>query len=154
MELISTHWCRLWIYYKLLYSMFSKDTKPFHFIKRNIIWKLTSKVKYIDQINGGLIMFLGNLKVRFSLRLVGSIVKIWKEWRQKETQTYFSVQRFMTYILFRCHRSIDNPMIFMFLFCREKAHNNKKSSLENSKPCRKSQITTRSVEPWDRFVIY
>ena len=59
----------------------------------------------------------------------------------------------MTYILFRCHRSIDNPMIFMFLSCREKAHN-KKSSRENSKPCRKSQITTRSVEPWDGFVIY
>ena len=44
-------------------------------------------------------------------------------------------------------------MIFMFLSCREKAHN-KKSSRENSKPCRKSQIMTRSVEPWDGFVIY
>ena len=29
-------------------------------------------------------------------------------------------------------------MIFIFLFCREKAHDNEEFSRENSKPCRKS----------------
>ena len=38
-------------------------------------------------------------------------------------------------------------MIFCFLSCHEKAHDNKEFSCENSKPCRKSQIKTRKVEP-------
>ena len=33
-------------------------------------------------------------------------------------------------------------MIFIFLSCREKAHDNKEFSRENSKPRRKSRITT------------
>ena len=47
--------------------MFSKCTQIFDFIRRNIIQKLPYKVKYIDQINGGLIMFFGNSRVRFCL---------------------------------------------------------------------------------------
>ena len=35
------------------------------------------------------------------------------------------------------------PMIFTFLSCHEKAHDNKEFSQENSKPHRESQITTR-----------
>ena len=47
-------------------SILSKATQPFDFIKPNIIQKLAYKVKYISQINGGLIMFfLENSKVRF-----------------------------------------------------------------------------------------
>ena len=37
-------------------------------------------------------------------------------------------------------------MIFIFLFCHEKAHDNEEFSRENSKPCRKSLIMTRLVK--------
>ena len=37
--------------------MFSKNTEPFDFIKCNVIQKLAYEVKYIDEINGGLIVF-------------------------------------------------------------------------------------------------
>ena len=37
--------------------MSSKGASPFDLIKRNIIRKLSYKVKYISQINEGLIMF-------------------------------------------------------------------------------------------------
>ena len=33
-------------------------------------------------------------------------------------------------------------MDFIFLSCREKAHDNKEFSRENSKPCRESRIMT------------
>ena len=55
-------------------NIFSKDTKPFNFIKRNVIWKLVYKIKYVSQIKGGLNMFFGNLRIRFFFKLVGSIV--------------------------------------------------------------------------------
>ena len=51
MELVSTH-CRLWLCYKFLCSIFSKGKQPFDFVKRNVIQKLTYKVKYIIQISG------------------------------------------------------------------------------------------------------
>ena len=35
------------------------------------------------------------------------------------------------------------PMIFIFLSCREKAHDEKEFGRENSKPCRELRITTR-----------
>ena len=47
-------------------SIFSKDTKAFDFTKCNAIRKLAYKVKYIRQINGGLIMFSANSRTRFS----------------------------------------------------------------------------------------
>ena len=37
--------------------MSSKGASPFDFIKRYVIPKLSYKVKYISQINDGLIMF-------------------------------------------------------------------------------------------------
>ena len=60
------------IYFRAEHS-FSKGTQPFDFIKPNVIGKLALKVKYNSQINGGLIMFFGNSRIRF-LKLVGSIV--------------------------------------------------------------------------------
>ena len=45
--------------------MFSKGTQSFDFIKPNVIRKLAHKVKYIDQINSGLIMIFRNPRVRF-----------------------------------------------------------------------------------------
>ena len=70
-ELISAQF-RSWLCYKFLCSMFSQGTQN-HLISSNaiyIIQKVAYKVKYIDQINGVLIMFFGNLRVR----LVGLIV--------------------------------------------------------------------------------
>ena len=37
--------------------MFGKGTQAFDFIKRNVTQKLAHKVKYVDQINGRLILF-------------------------------------------------------------------------------------------------
>ena len=45
--------------------------------------KLTYKVKYISQINGALIMFFWNLRIRF-LKLVDLIVNKWKESTQEK----------------------------------------------------------------------
>ena len=59
------HWHRWWLYYKFLCSIFSKGKQSFDFIKRNVIRKLAYKVKYINQINVGLIMFYGNSRIRF-----------------------------------------------------------------------------------------
>ena len=44
----------------------------------------------------------------------------------------------ITFILLKCHRSIDNSDAFCFLSCHEKAHDNKEFSRENSKPCHES----------------
>ena len=65
MKLISTHRHKLWLCYKFLCSILSKGTQPFDFIKPNVISKLTYKVKYISQINGGLIMFFRDSRIRF-----------------------------------------------------------------------------------------
>ena len=43
-----------------LLSARHKGTKPFDFIKRNVIRNLAHKVNFIGHINGGLIMFFGN----------------------------------------------------------------------------------------------
>ena len=64
MKLISTHSRTLWICYNFLCSIFSKRTQKFDFIKRNLFQKLAYNVKYISQINGDLIMFFGNSRIR------------------------------------------------------------------------------------------
>ena len=69
-----------------LCSIFSKGTQSFDFIKSDIIWKLTYEVKYISQINGGL-MFSRNLRTRF-FKLVGTI---WKESIQKKEHNQHSL---------------------------------------------------------------
>ena len=66
MELISL--CRFWHCCKFMCSILSKATQPVDFIKPNIIQKLANKVKYINQINGGLIIFFfffKNSRIRF-----------------------------------------------------------------------------------------
>ena len=50
--------------------------KTFDFIKPNVIWKLNYKVKYISQINGGLILLL-----------VGSIVNNIEKINRKKSNT-------------------------------------------------------------------
>ena len=44
----------------------------------------------------------------------------------------------ITFILFKCHRCIDNSNGFHLLICHEKALDNEKLSHENSKPRRES----------------
>ena len=48
---------KLWYCYKFICNKFSKATKPFDFIKPNVIRKSAYNVKYISQINSTLIMF-------------------------------------------------------------------------------------------------
>ena len=72
---------------------------------------------------------------------------MWKESIQKKNtiNIQFNLQRVRTtFILFKCQRTIGIIILsFIFLFCCEKAHDNKEFSHENSKPGRESQITTR-----------
>ena len=43
-------------------SILSKATQPVDFIKPNVIQNLANRVKYISQINGGLIMFFSSIR--------------------------------------------------------------------------------------------
>ena len=45
-----------------MFCIFSKAIQPYDFIKPNVIQKLAYEVKYISQINGGLIMFFRKFK--------------------------------------------------------------------------------------------
>ena len=47
--------------------MCSTFTQPFDFIKPNEIQKLAIQVKYISQINGGLIMFFSEFREEYFL---------------------------------------------------------------------------------------
>ena len=48
----------------------------------------------------------------------------------------------ITFILFKCHRFINNSNDSNFLSCHEEAHDNKEFGQENSKPPHESQIMT------------
>ena len=52
-------------FYRFLCSVFIKSTQTFDSMKPSVIWKLTYKVKYISQINGALIMFFRNSRIKF-----------------------------------------------------------------------------------------
>ena len=73
----STHWLRWRLCYKFLCSIFSKGTEPFDYTKSNIIWKLTFNIKYINQINGGLILFFKNSRIFF----FNWLVWLWTIWK-------------------------------------------------------------------------
>ena len=117
MELITAHLSRWGLCYKFLCSIFSKGTQSFDFIKRKVIRKLSYKFKCISQINGCLIMFFGNSRVRFlkiSWLDCGQCGK--NQYKKKEHNQHssvFSVK--ITLILFKCHRSIDNSNNFYLL---------------------------------------
>ena len=73
----------------------------------------------------------------FFFKLVGLIVSTVQRINKKRgTRTpLFSDQSVkITFTLFKCPRSIDNPTGFIFLSCRKKIHDNKEFSRENSKP--------------------
>ena len=118
MELITTHCSKLEHCYRFLHSIFSKGTQPFAFIKCNVIQRLASKIKCISQINGGLIMFFGNWRMRiFKISWLdcGHCGK--SQYKKKEHNKQFIVQSVkITFILFKCHRSIDNSSdIYLFI---------------------------------------
>ena len=87
MELVSTHWHRLWLCHKFLGSMFSKDLQPFDSIKHNIIRKLAYKVKYNSQINGSFDHVLRKFKNKIFLKLVGFFVNNIGRIQEKGTQS-------------------------------------------------------------------
>ena len=132
--------------------LFSKSTQQSDFLKQNIIRKLTYKVKYISQINRGLIMFFTKSRDTF-------FKIIWMAWlwtigktRYKKNEhnqhsSVFKVLRSHSYSL-NVTDSLLIPVIFIFLSCCEKAHNNKGLSREILKPCCESWITTRCIKPW------
>ena len=59
--LLSIHWHRLWHCCKFMCSIFGKSTKPFAFIKPNIIQKLAYKIKYISQTMNAFRKFESNI---------------------------------------------------------------------------------------------
>ena len=85
----------------------TKDAKLFDFIELNIIQTVAHKIKYIGQINGGLIRYL---RIRF-------LQISWLNYEQYEKNHYkkeehsqqFSVQSVkITFKCFKYHKSIDN----------------------------------------------
>ena len=97
-------------------SIFSKATEPFDFIKHNIIRNSAYMVKYISQINRGLMFFTGS-RLRFFIMLA-RLRTIWKGSIQerKTINTVQSVQSVnVIFILRKCYRSIDNSIEF-YLF--------------------------------------
>ena len=66
----------LWLCYKFLCRIFSKSKQPIDFIKPNVIRKLAYKVKYISQINEGLIMFYWIFENKNFLNYLHSIERI------------------------------------------------------------------------------
>ena len=78
-------------------SIFIKEPQHLNFIKRNRIWKLVYKVKYIGEINGGLIMFIENSRIRFFKNYLVWLRTIWKE------------------SIFQCKRFINNSNDFYLL---------------------------------------
>ena len=66
---------------------------------------------------------------------------ITKKGTQSKQFTVQSVKVIISYYL-NVTDPLIIPLIFIFLSCREKAHDNEVFSHENSKPHRKSRITT------------
>ena len=90
-------------------SLFSKATQPSDFIKPNVIRKLAYKVKYIGQINGGLIMFFR----KFENSWLYCEKYGMNQYKKKEHNQQFSVQSVMiAFTLSKCHRSIENSIDF------------------------------------------
>ena len=71
------------------------------------------------------------------------------QYKKKKHKQHCSMFKVITFIIFKCHRSIDNFIDFYFFSCRKKAHDNKEFSRGNSKPRNESGVTTRPVKPWE-----
>ena len=88
-------------------SILSKATVPVDFIKPNIIKKLANKVKYIGQINGGLIMFFfQEFKNKIFLKYLAQLWTIKNQWKNWKINTK------ITYMWRRC----DTPQNYFLAF--------------------------------------
>ena len=135
MKLISTHRHRLWLCHKFLCSIFSKGAQPFDFIKPNLIWKLTYKVQYISQINGGLIMFFQNLRIQlFGLNRY--------EKRNKQHSSVFKVWKWISFFLNGTDPLII-PLIFLPFYLFVKRLMITKNSVMKIQNLCESQMMTR-----------
>ena len=103
----------MWHFCKFICSIFSKATETLDFIKCNIIQKLAYKSQKYIS------------QVNGGLNIFFRNLRIRFEYYQNVTDPLII------------------PLIFIFLLCREKAHDNKEFSHENSKSCCESQIMTR-----------
>ena len=65
-------------------SIFSKATQSFGLVKPNVIWKLTNKAKYTNEINGGVIIFFRKFDNKIFLNLLAWLWTIWKESTQEK----------------------------------------------------------------------
>ena len=71
----------------LIFCIFSKGTQPTDSIKPHVILKLAYKVKYISQINGGLVMFFGNSITFFWITWHNNGQYRKNQYKKKRTQT-------------------------------------------------------------------
>ena len=103
----------LWLYYKYLRNIFSKGTQTFNFMKPNVIWKLSYRVKYINKINGD---FRFHVFWKFKNKIfLNSIVNNMEKISTKiGTQSPKSSVQYVEIIftLVKCDRSIDNSIDF------------------------------------------
>ena len=108
--------------------MCGKATQPFCFIKPTIIKKLAYVVKYITQINGGLIKIFWKFENKIFFELVGSVVnnmeKINRRKRNTINRSGFKVLGQLSYYLIVTD-TLKIPLIFIFLSCFEKVRDNK-----------------------------
>ena len=92
-------------------------------------------------------MFFGNSRIFFLNELVYELdCERYGNNQYKKTKRFNIIQCSknvkITFILFKCHRFIENSISF-----RENPHDNQEFSLENSKPCCESRITIRKSNP-------
>ena len=86
-------------------------------------------------------MFFGNSRIICRTETITKRMSVQKK-EYDQHNSMFKV--LITSILFKCHRSINNCIVFTFFCCHEKAHDgNKEFSRENSNARRESLITGR-----------
>ena len=113
-------------------TIFSKNTQHFNFIKRNVNRKLVYKFKCISQMNGNLIMFFGNSKIRF-FKKISSL-----DCEQHGKNQYFNGTDSLTISMI----FIFSYFYLLYLLMSKKCHDNKTFSRENSEPRCESWIST------------
>ena len=96
-------------------------------------------VKYISQVNGVLMMFLGKILLICWLYFEQHGKNKYKKKEHKQPSSIFKVLR---YLYLNVTDPLIIPLIFIFSSYREKTHDNKEFSREKLKPRRETRITT------------
>ena len=100
----------MWLCYKFLCSIFSKDTQSFDFIKLNVVRKLAYKVKY--SINVGMIMFFENFRKRFLLISWLDCEQYRKnQYKKQERNQYISVFKELQYLVMKRPMITENTVV-------------------------------------------